>query len=268
MAALSALGTLCVSIVQKLIAAVIVWLVGKWVVNKLLGIIDKGKGVEKLDPTVRSFLHNSVKAVLYVILVIAIIGVLGVPMASVITVLASCGVAVGMAMQGSLSNIAGGIMLLVFRPFAVGEYISAAGSEGTVKELSIFYTVLTSVDNKEITIPNGTLMNSTITNFSREAKRRVDLTFSVGKDSDIEAVRKAMLDVMNGNEKVLKDPAPFAELSGGTEHSMDFTLRAWVNSADYWDVYFELTNAVTKALGSAGATAPAVRVIREEKTSA
>lgn len=268
MGTLSALAASCVTIVEKLIAALLVWFIGKWVVNKLLGVVDKAKGVEKLDPTVRSFLHNFARGVLYVILVIAIIGILGVPMASVITVLASCGVAIGMAMQGSLSNIAGGIMLLVFRPFAVGEYISAAGSEGTVKELSIFYTVLITIDNKEVTIPNGTLMNSTITNFSREEKRRVDLTFSVGKDSDIEAVRKAMLDVMNANGKVLKDPAPFAELSGGTEHSMDFTLRAWVNSADYWDVYFELTKAVTKALGNAGATAPAVRVIREDKASA
>lgn len=265
MGVLDSLGSTCVAIAEKLVAALLIWLIGKWVINKILAVIEKGKAIGKLDPTVRSFLHNFLRILLYVILVIAIISVLGVPMASVITVLASCGVAVGMAMQGSLSNIAGGIMLLVFRPFSVGDYVSAAGSEGTVKDLSIFYTKLLTIDNKEITIPNGTLMNSTITNFSHQENRRVDLNWSIGKDSDLEAVRKAMLDVMNANDKILKDPAPFAEVGGGTEHSVDFITRAWCRTEDYWDVYFDLNKEITLAIGKAGASAPAVRVIKEEK---
>ena len=154
---------LCTTAGVKILIAILIYIVGKFIIGKLMKMVDKMHSVSRLDDTAKSYIRNIIKAVLYVVLVVAIISELGIPMASVITVLASAGVAVGMALQGSLSNLAGGIMLLVFRPFNVGDYIIAGGEEGTVKSISTFYTVLNTVDNKEVSIPNGTLMNSNVT---------------------------------------------------------------------------------------------------------
>ena len=261
---LTAIGDVLISAVAKIVLAVLVWFVGKFIVKKLLKVIEKAKGVQAMEETLRRFVLNGTKIVLYVVLVISVIGILGIPMASIITVLATAGLAVGMAMQGSLSNFAGGIMLMIFRPFKIGDYVAAAGGEGTVKEISLFYTVLNTVDNKTITIPNGSLMNANVTNMSAEDLRRVDLTFGCAKGEDVAKVQQVMLDVMAANELVLKDPAPFARLSGGSNEAMEFTTRAWCKSADYWTVYFDLTQAITEALGAAGVQAPAVRVVTDK----
>ncbi|MBQ6450872.1 MAG: mechanosensitive ion channel [Solobacterium sp.] len=265
MITLAALSSIIVDAVVKILIALAAYIVGKWIIGKLLNILKNAKAVTTLDQTVQSFVMSLARVILYVILAVTIIGVLGIPMASVITVLASAGVAVGMAMQGSLSNFAGGIMLMIFRPFSVGNYVSAAGAEGTVSEITPFYTVLKTVDNRTITIPNGSLMNTNVTNFSKEETRRVDLTFGTAKGEDIDKVTGIMLDVMAHDDRVLQEPAPFAKLSGGTNEKMEFTVRAWVNSADYWDVYFGLNEKITKALGEAGIKAPAARVIAETK---
>ncbi|MBQ9047320.1 MAG: mechanosensitive ion channel [Solobacterium sp.] len=262
---ITSLGTLLSSALIRVVEALIIWFVGKYVIARILAAVDKTGALGKLDASVAGFARNGIRVLLYVILIVAIISVLGVPMASVITVLASAGVAVGMAMQGSLSNLAGGLMLMIFRPFSVGQYINAAGAEGVVKAINLFYTVLTTVDNKDITIPNGSLMNANVTNFSSEPTRRVDLTFGAAKGTDVELVTKTMLAVMQKNDKVLEDPEPFAKLSGGTNEAMEFTARAWCASADYWDVYFGLTKEITEALGAAGVQAPAARVITEAK---
>ena len=261
---LSKLTDLCVTVGGKIILALLIYFIGRFVIAKILKIVG-GKPTRKLDPTVRSFILNMVKAVLYVVLVISIISVLGVPMASVITVLATCGVAIGMSLQGALGNVAGGIMLMIFRPFNVGDYVSAGGAEGVVKEISLFYTTITTVDNKVVTVPNGALMNANVTNFSKEETRRVDLSFACAKGEDVAAIQNIILDVMKKNDLVLDDPAPFARLSGGTNESMEFTVRAWVDSANYWDTYFALTQEITEALGAAGVKAPAARIIAETK---
>ena len=249
---------------SKIILALIVLIIGRIIIGRILSIVSKSKAVKKLDPYVRTFVNSFVKILLYVILIVSIISILGVPMASVITVLASAGVAVGLALQGALSNLAGGIMLMIFRPFGVGDYVAAAGEEGVVKEITLFYTVITTTDNKRITIPNGSLMNANVTNFSAEDTRRVDLTFSCAKGENIETLQQIMIDTMKKNSKVLNDPAPFAKLSGGTNESMEFTVRAWTESENYWDVYFGLTQQITEALGAAGVKAPAIRVINEK----
>ncbi len=242
---------------SKLILALLIWIIGSMVVKKVIKMVMGMKATEKLDTTVKSFLGNLLKVVLYIVLVLSIISVLGVPMASVVAVLASCGVAVGMAMQGSLSNLAGGIMLMIFRPFKVGDYIVAAGDEGVVKELSMFYTVLNSLDNKEITIPNGSLMNSNIQNFSAESTRRVDLTFNLTGGRDVNEVKQIIESTMAKNPMVLQDPAPFASPLEGIPGGLAYTARAWCNSANYWDVYFELMKAIPTALGEAGVAGPA-----------
>ena len=253
------------SAAKKIVVAVIVFLIGRAIIHAILKFVAQDKVSGKVDPTVRSFMMNFIKIGLYVILAVSIIGVLGVPMASVITVLASAGVAVGLALQGALGNLAGGLMLLIFRPFSVGDYIESAGASGVVKEINIFYTVIVTLDNVRITVPNGTLMNANVSNFSAESDRRVDLVFSCGKGEDIDKVCKVMLDVMKANPKVLDAPeAPFARLSGGTNEAMEFTARAWTKGANYWDVYFDLTGDITAALGEAGVSAPAVRVVTQQ----
>ena len=247
---------ICSAVGVKIILALLIFIIGRIVIKKILKVVANIKALEKIDPAVRSFLLNFLKIVLYVVLVISIISVLGVPMASVITVLATCGLAIGMALQGALANMAGGIMLLVFRPFNIGDLIVAADAEGIVKEMNLFYTVINTLDNQTVTIPNGNLMAGNITNVTKEDLRRVDLTFNVS-GADLAGARKVMLDQMNANEKVLDTPEPpVAEPLEGIPGGMSFTARAWTKTEDYWDVYFALMEAIPTALGEAGVGGP------------
>ncbi len=264
---MEALANLCTTVVGKVLKvllAIVVWFVGKFIVSKIMGLVGKIKVLEKVEPNTRTFVLSALKWLLYVILVVSIVAILGVPMASVITVLGTAGAAIALSLQGSLSNLAGGIMLVIFRPFKVGDFVEASGVTGTVKEITLFYTVLNTVDNCRINVPNGALMNANIVDYSAEATRRVDLSFASAKSEDPKKIQSLMLDVMEQNEKVLKDPAPFARLSGGTNEAMQFTARAWCKTEDYWDVYFDLTQAITEKLGENGVQAPAVRVISEK----
>ena len=258
---MSTFAEFCTSIVGKVLLALVVWFVGKFAIKKVLGLMDKIKGLDKIEPNTRTFINSAVKWLLYVILIVSIVSILGVPMASVITVLGTAGAAVALSLQGSLANLAGGIMMVIFKPFKVGDFVEAAGVSGVVKEITLFYTVLNTPDNCRIHVPNGSLMNANIIDYSAEDTRRVDLTFACAKSESPAAIQKLILEAMRANEKVLADPAPFARLSGGTNEAMQFTARAWCKSADYWDVYFDLTQAVTEKLGENGVQAPAVRVI-------
>ena len=261
---MEALANLCTTVVGKVLLAIVVWFVGKFIVSKIMGLVGKIKVLEKVEPNTRTFVLSALKWLLYVILVVSIVAILGGPMASVFTVLGTAGAAIALSLQGSLSNLAGGIMLVIFRPFKVGDFVEASGVTGTVKEITLFYTVLNTVDNCRINVPNGALMNANIVDYSAEATRRVDLSFASAKSEDPKKIQSLMLDVMEQNEKVLKDPAPFARLSGGTNEAMQFTARAWCKTEDYWDVYFDLTQAITEKLGENGVQAPAVRVISEK----
>jgi len=261
---MEALTNLCTTVVGKVLLAIVVWFVGKFIVNKILGLVGKIKVLDKIEPNTRTFVLSALKWLLYIILVVSIVAILGVPMASVITVLGTAGAAIALSLQGSLSNLAGGIMLVIFRPFKVGDFVEASGVTGTVKEITLFYTVLNTVDNCRINVPNGALMNANVIDYSAEATRRVDLTFASAKSENPKKIQDLMLDVMGQNEKVLKDPAPFARISGGTNEAMQFTVRAWCKTEDYWDVYFDLTQAITEKLGENGVQAPAVRVISEK----
>lgn len=195
----------------KLLFALLVFLIGRYCIKKLVSFLPKSRICEKINPTVRPFAIKSVRFVLYFFLGISCISILGIPMASLITLLASAGVAVGLALQGSLSNLAGGIMLLLFRPFQVHDYIKSGTDEGTVQEVSVFYTIILSPDNKKISIPNGNLMNSNIINYSSEALRRVDLSFSVAREEDPEKVEKALKTAVEGDNRILHKPEAFFE---------------------------------------------------------
>ena len=182
--------------------------------------------------------------------------IIGIPSASFIALLGTAGVAIGLALQGAFSNFAGGVMILIFRPFKVGDYIDASGLSGTVNDISIFYTVLKTPDNKHITIPNGTLMNSSVTNYSAEETRRLDIDFSVSYDSDIEKVKSLILEKANSHSAVLQDPVPFCRLTSQSDSALVFTLRVWCNSGDYWDAKFDLNESIKKAFDENGIVIP------------
>ena len=252
----------------KIVAAILVFIIGCIIIRAVKKAIAKRNEKSKLDKTVQSFLKNAAVVLLYILLVLTVIGILGIPMTSIIAVLASCGLAVGLALQGALTNLAGGIMLLVFKPLRVGDYISASGAEGTVRDISLFYTTLTTIDNKRITVPNGDLMNTNVTNFSSEDLRRVDLDFKITNDCEQNLARGVLLKAAEETKGVLKDPVPFARLSAVDDDTFIFTVRAWCQSASYWDVYFDLLENCSRALGENGIDDPeeriAVRLVKED----
>lgn len=228
----------------KLLFALLVFLIGRYCIKKLVSFLPKSRICEKINPTVRPFAIKSVRFVLYFFLGISSISILGIPMASLITLLASAGVAVGLALQGSLSNLAGGIMLLLFRPFQVHDYIKSGTDEGTVQEVSVFYTIILSPDNKKISIPNGNLMNSNIINYSSEALRRVDLSFSVAREEDPEKVEKALKTAVEGDNRILHKPETFFGITEIKNDALCFSIRVWVENKRYWDVYNTLNKRV------------------------
>ena len=245
----------------SIVMAIVIGIVGFYVIKYLMKLLDKVKGFDRLDPTVTRFVKSFIKWLLYIMLIIGIISVLGVPMAQVIAVLASAGVAIGLALQGALSNLAGGILLMVIRPFNVGDYVDAAGASGVVQSINLFYTVLLTVDNKRITVPNGNLMNANVVDYSAEALRRVDLEFSCAKSEKPSEIQQILLDTVAKSTLALHDPAPFARICGGTNEAMLFTVRVWCKSEDYWDLFFELNQTIVEAFAEKGVQAPALRVV-------
>lgn len=251
----------------KVLLALVVLIIGCLVIKGLNKMIKKALDKTKLDEVLKNILKKLAKFLLYVILIIAVVDILGVSMSSVIAILASCGLAVGLALQGALTNLAGGIMLLVFKPFKLGDYVEASGAEGFVKDISIFYTTLLTVDNKKVLVPNGELMNAKVTNFSAEDNRRVDVDFKITNDADAEFVKKVLLQAAGETKGVLSDPAPFARMTAVDDDTYIFTVRAWCASGSYWDVRFDLIEACSKILAENGIDDPeeriAVRLVKE-----
>ena len=252
----SNIGSLLTTIVGKIILAIIVLIVGNILIKFFVNKILRSRKFESFDPSVRTFARSIIKIVLYAVLIIAVISILGIPMASVIAVLASAGLAIGLALQGALSNFAGGLMIMIFKPFKVGDYVSCPSGEGVVSEITVFYTKLLIVDNKLITVPNSGLMNSAVTNFSSEPLRRVDLELSVAYGTDIEQVKTILLKLAESNNKVKTDPAPVARVASHTENAIVFTFRSWCASSDYWDVYFDLMEKATAAFAAFDISVP------------
>ena len=247
---------LITSLGTKLIASIIVIFIGMKLIKFLKKWFKNTPKLEKIDMGVRTFLSSFLGITLYIILFLSVAMILGIPTTSFMTALASCGLAIGLALQGALSNLAGGIMILIFKPFKVGDYITTSSTSGTVSNITIMYTVLTTPDNKVITIPNGTLTNSVIENYSTSEKRRVDLVFTTSYDCDTQKVKSILLDALNNHEKVLKDPEPFARLSKHGDSALEYTVRAWCMSSDYWDVNFDLIETVKKEFDLNGISIP------------
>ena len=248
----------------NIVLAIVIGVAGFYLIKYLMNVLRKLKSFEKLDQTMTRFVLNFIKWGLYVMLIIGVIGILGVPMAQVIAVLASAGVAVGLALQGALSNLAGGILLMILRPFNVGDYVDAAGVSGVVHSINLFYTVIMSIDNKRITVPNGSLMNSNVVDYTAEPLRRVDLVFSCAKSEKPADIQRCILDAVATSQFALQDPAPFAHISGGTNEAMEFTVRVWCKTENYWDLYFELNQSIVEAFAAKGVQAPALRVVNDK----
>ncbi len=240
----------------KLLAASVVFFVSHKFIKKFRNWIRTSERFNKFDEGVRSFLVSFCGIVLYMILAITITVMIGIPSTSLITALASCGVAIGLALQGSLSNFAGGIMILIFKPFKVGDYIKTEEAAGTVSEITTVYTILHTPDNKVITIPNGILTNSVIENYSAVEKRRIDFVFSVSYDSNVDEVKAVITEVISSHEKVVPDPAPFARLSEHGENALVFTARVWSKTEDYWDVKFDIMENMKRAFDKNGISIP------------
>ncbi len=240
----------------KLIAVIALVIIGLKAIKWLKKWIKTSPKLDKIDSSLRSFAVSFISVVLYALLFVTVLMILGVPATSFVAVLTTCAAAIGLALQGSLSNFAGGIMILLFKPFKVGDFIEAAGETGVVSEISVVYTELLTLDNKRITIPNGTLTNSVIENYSSEELRRVDLTFNTAYDCDIEKVKEIISKVVEAHPMVLKNPEPFVRLSAHNESALTYTVRIWCKNADYWDVNFDVLENVKKAFDENGIKIP------------
>lgn len=240
----------------KLFISIAIFIVCRLIIKAVVKALRNGKAARKMEPTVAHFLANFVNIVLYIILTVTIIAIMGVPMASVIAAIASAGVAIGLALQGALSNFAGGIMILLFHPFRVGDFIEVDGFSGTVDDIDVFYTFLKTGDNKSVTVPNGNIMSNSVINYSVNGTRRVDLDIGVAYGSDIDRVKVILLEEGRKHELVLKDPEPFCRLSTQGDSSLTFTLRVWSETANYWQVRFDLLESIHKRLEAEGIEIP------------
>lgn len=240
----------------KLLAAIVVLLLGRWIIRLIKKGMLRMMNRRNADPTLSSFLLSLVSALLTFFLIIAIIGILGINTSSLVALLASAGLAIGMALSGTLQNFAGGVMIMLFKPFKVGDFISAQGFEGKVSEIQIFNTHLLTVDNKEVILPNGILSTGTMTVYSKQDTRRVDWVFSIAYGDDYDKAKAVLKRLCEEDPRILKTPETMIELLKLNNSSVDLTVRAWVNTADYWAVFFSMNEKVYKTFEEEGLNFP------------
>lgn len=259
-----------VDIVIKIIEIALIWFIGRWLGRRLISICKAMMERRKTNESVASFTLSLIDVVVMIVLLIIIIGVIGIDTSSFIALFASAGVAIGMALSGTLQNFAGGVMILLFRPYKVGEFIEAQGVSGTVKEIQIFNTVVKTGDNKLILLPNGPVSTGIITNYSREAYRRVDMTFSVSYGDDYETAKELLLRLVKEDTRILNSPAePAVALSALSASSIDISLRVWCKQENYWGVLNDMNKKVYETFPKAGLNFPyqtfTLHVNKEEK---
>jgi small conductance mechanosensitive channel len=260
----NSIGKTLYTVISSVCFAILVYFVGTAIIKKLSKLFSKSKISEKLDPTLRIFLSSVLKMGLYILLFISIVNILGVPTTSIIGVISAATLALGMAMQGALSNFAGGLMLMIFRPFKIGDYIDAVQVSGTVEEVSLFYTIIATTDNKIITVPNGTLMNSNVTNYSKEPIRRVDLKFTTSRDENIDNVESILRQAIQKEDRILTDNShpSFARLTSCNAQGLEFTVRVWTQNKTYWDVYFDMTKNIADSFRENNIKAPLYKIVQ------
>ena len=246
----------CVDVAWKLLLCAAVFVLGKIVIKVVLKHFSKGTLNGNMDPTARTFLVSFIRIALNCVIIVTVVAIMGVPMASIVTVFATAGAAIALAVQGSFSNMMGGIMILVFRPISKGDFVEIGDKKGTVNEVGIFYTQLKTPDNLTVSIPNGTMTSSTIINYSREANRRVDVLIDVSYDADINEVRKVLAEVIAGCEHALTDPAPAIIFSDMKDSSVEMAMRVWAPASKYLATKSYLLEESKNALEKAGIEIP------------
>ena len=250
------LKTTGVDLAINIVTGIAIFVIGKWVVGLVTKAIRKLMQKQEVDKTLETFVGNLVRMVLMVFVIIAAISAVGIQTTSLIAVLGAAGLAVGLALQGSLSNFAAGVLIVLFRPYKVGDWVEAAGISGAVVEVQILTTILKTGDNKQVIVPNSQIMNSIITNYSANDTRRVDMVVGVSYDDDLDKVRKNIEEIVAADDRVLDDPACLIAVSELADSSVNFVVRPWVRTADYWAVMFDLTEAIKKRFDAEGISIP------------
>lgn len=254
---LTTLTAWIVNIAGRLVLGGIVLVIGFKLSKFALKLICKSRIMNQIDPAVQSFVKNFASIAMKVMVLITVASILGLNMASFITILGTVGVAVGLSLQGSLSNIAGGLIILIFKPFKIGDFITVDGSSGTVREIGIFYTHLTTVDNSKIIIPNSIVSNETLINATEQDIRRVDINVTVNYDCDIQKVKDILLGIANSHPQVLQEPAPpLARVASHGPNALEFAFRSWCKSDKYWDVKFDLLECIKTEFDKNGISIP------------
>ncbi len=240
----------------RIVGALLIYWIGRKVISWLSGLVEKGMERSSVDPTLRSFLSSIVRAILLALVIIAALGTLGVNTTSFAAIIAAAGLAVGLALQGTLANFAAGVMLLLFKPYKVGDLVEVGGVLGVVDEIQIFNTFLTTPDNKQVIMPNAQVTSDAITNLSGKGSLRVDLVAGIGYDDDLLQAKGILQDILDSHPKVLDDPAPAVTVLELGDNSVNFAVRPYATVDDYWDVYFDVTEAIKLRLDEAGISIP------------
>ncbi len=239
-----------------LLRGLIILVVGFFLVRWIVKLIERNEHRMKMEPTLRGFIKNLIRVLLYLLVVLTAVNTMGVPMTSIITLVGSAGVAVSLALQGVLGNLVGGFILLLFKPIRTGEYVKIGDNEGTVKNIGTFYTEITTFDNRHVNLPNGTLTNTPIVNFTREGTRRLDLVFTTGYEHSMDQVFEILRKVVSGETELLETPAPSVNLTKCAANGLEFSVRVWVKTENYWPVNFRLLEGCRRALDEAGIPVP------------
>ncbi|MBS8271114.1 mechanosensitive ion channel domain-containing protein [Halomonas sp. DP1Y21-3] len=240
----------------NLVAAAAIFIIGRWVAKAVHRVVVKGMQRADVEPLLVKFLGNILYALLLTFVILAAISRIGIQTASLIAVIGAAGLAVGLALQGSLANFAAGVMVIIFRPYRIGDYVEAGGVSGTVEDVQIISTELSTPDNRKIIVPNGQMMSGAVVNYSAHATRRVDLTVGVGYDDDIDTVRRVLESVVADDPRVLSEPAPNIRMNAMGDSSITWIVRPWVQASDYWDVYWEMTEEIKRRFDREGISIP------------
>jgi len=241
----------------KILMALLTLIIGWWIISRLSKLFVKVMDKREVDPGLKGFLKSMVSIVLKVMLIISVAGMVGIETTSFIAILGAAGLAIGMALSGTLQNFAGGVMILLFKPFKIGDFIDAQGYMGTVKQIMIFNTILKTPDNKTIIIPNAQIANGSMVNFSTEEQRRVDMTFGISYDDDIDKAKEIIDGLIKADSRVLNEPAkPFIAVSELADSSVNFAVRVWANASDYWGIFFDMQESVKKTFDKENISIP------------
>lgn len=253
---ISSLASWALELGTKIAIALLIYFVGRWFVRRITKIMQRVCDRRGVDLSLQLFFKRVIEVILYIGIALTVIGVLGINTTSLVAMFASASLAVGMALSGTMQNFAGGVMIMLLRPYRIGDYVEAQGQAGTIKEIRLFNTVITTTDNKTVYIPNSTISSGIINNYSQEPLRRVDWSVTISYGDDVAAARRVLIDMMKSDTRIKSDPAPVVYVSSLGDNSVNLTVRGWVNNADYWGVFFELNERIYNELPKHGLNFP------------